>query len=163
MLSSPIHTPRWRRWVQTSAPNSHFFSMRARSTPAVSAGWFVRWPHPTEPGIQWSSTVLRVVHYVVAVCIMETTPISLPLALTAIRVVWRVIPDRTNKFSVPTPSPVVPRTEREWWSILARRCARLEELRSLNAPDILIENEKRLILDARISLCYFRARVTKPS
>jgi len=42
----------------------------------------------------------------------------------------------------------------------------MDELISLNAPDILIENEKRLILDAKIALSLVRRPppgVVKPS
>lgn len=103
----------------------------------------------------------------VGVFFTDPIPISPHPALSAIpRVAWGVTQERPDKHSLITPPSVKPRTEKEWWSILARRCARMDELISLNAPDILIENEKRLILDAKIALSIVRRPppgVVKPS
>lgn len=94
----------------------------------------------------------------VGVSITGPTLTSLPPALTASPwVVSRVTQSRASSSSVGPTSSVTRRTEKEWWDLLTRRCARLGELRALNAPDILIDQEKRLILDAQVGLSVAQA------
>lgn len=44
------------------------------------------------------------------------------------------------------------RTVNQWRRLLGRREARLKELQQLQAPDVIVEQEQRLILEAQTNL-----------